>query len=122
MFQTDTASVLSEAIEYIKFLHEQVNVSTISSTLILYILQTKFISKQNNEGKCYNTHLYFDVYCMYPLQFDLKFSIFMRKFVRFTLTSITIAQNFTINNKTHNITMLLIKPWCNEFYLQMLGI
>lgn len=27
--QTDTASVLSEAIEYIKFLHEQVNVSTI---------------------------------------------------------------------------------------------
>jgi hypothetical protein len=28
--QTDTASVLSEAIEYIKFLHEQVTVSPIS--------------------------------------------------------------------------------------------
>lgn len=26
-FQTDTASVLHEAIEYIKFLHDQVNVS-----------------------------------------------------------------------------------------------
>jgi hypothetical protein len=30
--QTDTASVLSEAIEYIKFLHEQVKVSDQSST------------------------------------------------------------------------------------------
>lgn len=29
--QTDTASVLSEAIEYIKFLHEQVNVSAINN-------------------------------------------------------------------------------------------
>ena len=28
--QTDTASVLSEAIEYIKFLHEQVTVSLIT--------------------------------------------------------------------------------------------
>jgi len=28
--QTDTASVLSEAIEYIKFLHEQVTVSPVS--------------------------------------------------------------------------------------------
>lgn len=30
--QTDTASVLSEAIEYIKFLHEQVTVSPITYT------------------------------------------------------------------------------------------
>jgi len=31
--QTDTASVLSEAIEYIKFLHEQVSVSPICALL-----------------------------------------------------------------------------------------
>lgn len=33
-FQTDTASVLSEAIEYIKFLHEQVNVSSFDYNII----------------------------------------------------------------------------------------
>lgn len=33
--QTDTASVLSEAIEYIKFLHEQVTVSPISHYYVL---------------------------------------------------------------------------------------
>lgn len=31
--QTDTASVLSEAIEYIKFLHDQINVSPIKHLL-----------------------------------------------------------------------------------------
>jgi hypothetical protein len=35
--QTDTASVLSEAIEYIKFLHEQVTVSPISLILFLKV-------------------------------------------------------------------------------------
>jgi len=40
--QTDTASVLSEAIEYIKFLHEQVSVSPIKTTLIYaYIIFLK---------------------------------------------------------------------------------
>lgn len=33
--QTDTASVLSEAIEYIKFLHDQVAVSIHRKTLLL---------------------------------------------------------------------------------------
>jgi len=35
--QTDTASVLSEAIEYIKFLHEQVTVSPIKTPINIYI-------------------------------------------------------------------------------------
>jgi len=34
--QTDTASVLSEAIEYIKFLHEQVTVSPIKTPINIY--------------------------------------------------------------------------------------
>lgn len=36
--QTDTASVLSEAIEYIKFLHEQVTVSPIGIYILVIIV------------------------------------------------------------------------------------
>lgn len=44
--QTDTASVLSEAIEYIKFLHDQVNVSLfiyLKEPFICFIAQGRAI-------------------------------------------------------------------------------
>ena len=43
LLQTDTASVLHEAIEYIKFLHDQVSVCFINTRLYLFKLDLKFI-------------------------------------------------------------------------------
>lgn len=40
--QTDTASVLSDAIEYIKFLHDQISVSTTYFTYACYIYKDSF--------------------------------------------------------------------------------
>jgi len=52
VFQTDTASVLSEAIEYIKFLHEQVSVSSINLHLVqlfnIKITHISFFHTNNN--------------------------------------------------------------------------
>lgn len=48
--QTDTASVLSEAIEYIKFLHEQVSVSPINLDLCYIVIIYLLINKINNNA------------------------------------------------------------------------
>lgn len=50
MCQTDTASVLSEAIEYIKFLHEQVSVSPIKLDLRYIVISYLLINKINNNA------------------------------------------------------------------------
>jgi flagellar biosynthesis regulator FlbT len=54
--QTDTASVLSEAIEYIKFLHEQVSVSPIKH---LYCIVRMILISNHKRIPCFNRFSFF---------------------------------------------------------------